>query len=249
MTCHDWQAEIDTYLDDELPREQAREFEAHLAACPACSSETLARSTLKRSIHLAGKSFSPDLELRKRIVADIQPKASRLRWGWIPVATAASMAVLAIALGALVWMRQAQSQQLVSEITDLHVTTLASTNRVDVLSSDKHTVKPWFAGKVPFTFNVPDLEGSPFELIGGKLTYVEQNPAAELLFGVRKHVISVFICKDTAEVQSRFNVANAQRLSFNIESWSDAGLRYVIVSDAGRADLDDLRARLVAAAH
>jgi len=249
MSCHDWREKIDTYLDDELPREQARELEAHLLACPACSSETLARSTLKRSIHLAGKSFSPDLDLRKRIVADIQPKASRSRWAWIAVATAASMAVLAVALGALLWMRQVQSQQLVSEITDLHVTMLASANRVDVLSSDKHTVKPWFAGKLPFTFNLPDLEGSPLELIGGKLTYVEQNPAAELLFGVRKHVISVFIFKDTAEVRPRFTVTNAERLSFNIESWSDAGLQYVAVSDAGRADLDDLRARLVAAAH
>ena len=249
MTCQEWQARIDTYLDDELPREEARALEAHLLACAACSSETLARSTLKRGIHLAGKAFAPDPELRKRIAAETEVKPSRWGWRWMTIAATAAMAVLFFALGALMWMRQAQSQQLVSEITDLHVTTLASANRVDVLSSDKHTVKPWFQGKVPFTFNLPDLGGSPLELIGGKLTYVEQNPGAELLFGVRKHVISVFVFKDTAEIRQRLDFGKpVQRLSFNIESWSDAGLRYVMVSDAGRADLDDLRARLVAAA-
>lgn len=248
MTCNDWQAKIDTYLDDELPADQARAMDAHLHACTACSAETLARSTLKRSIHLAGKMFAPDPELRKRIAAGIQPKASGSRWSWMPAAAAATTAVLVFALGALLWMRHAQSQQLISEVTDLHVATLASANRVDVVSSDKHTVKPWFAGKVPFTFNLPDLDGSTFELIGGKLTYFDQNPGAELLFGVRKHVISVFIFKDNAEVRRQSDFVNAQRLAFNVESWSDAGLRYVMVSDAGRADLDDLRARLSAAA-
>ncbi len=149
----------------------------------------------------------------------------------------------------MIWMRQSQRQQLIGELTDLHVATLASANRVDVVSSDRHTVKPWFQGKVPFTFNVPELQGTPFELLGGKMTYLDQNPGAELLFTVRKHVLSVFIFKDSPELDRALGSDDVmRRLSFNIESWTDGGLRYLIITDAARSDVDDLRARFVEAA-
>jgi len=110
-------------------------------------------------------------------------------------------------------------------------------------------VKPWFQGKVPFTFNVPELQGSPFELIGGKVTYLDQNPGAELLFAVRKHLLSVFIFKDSPELDRALGSGQLlHRLSFNLESWTDGGLRYVITTDASRADVDDLRARFEQAA-
>ncbi len=249
MTCDTWQQKIDAYLDAELPQAEAREFDAHLRTCPSCSSQALARSELKRSIHLAGKKFAPDPEFRKRIQASITPKASGRRWGWIVEVGALCAAVLLLIFGSLVWIRQSQRQQLVGELTDLHVATLASSNRVDVVSSDRHTVKPWFQGKVPFTFNVPELQGSPFELLGGKVTYLDQNPGAELLFMVRKHVLSVFIFKDSPELD-RVPASGElmHRLSFNLESWTEGGLRYVIITDAGRSDIDDLRARFVQAA-
>jgi len=146
-------------------------------------------------------------------------------------------------------VRQSQRQQLVGELVDLHVATLASANRVDVVSSDRHTVKPWFQGKVPFTFNVPELQGSPFELLGGRVTYFDQNPGAELLFTVRKHLLSVFIFKDSPELERALGSGELMhRLSFNMESWTDGGLRYVIITDAGRSDIDDLRARFAQAA-
>ena len=249
MTCESWQQKIDAYLDAELPQAEARELDAHLRTCASCSSQALARSELKRSIHLAGKKFAPDPEFRKRIQASISPKASGRRWGWIVEVGALCAAVLLVIFGSMVWMRQSQRQQLVGELTDLHVATLASANRVDVVSSDRHTVKPWFQGRVPFTFNVPELQGSPFELIGGKVTYLDQNPGAELLFTVRKHVLSVFIFKDSPDLDRALGSGELMhRLSFNVESWADGGLRYVIITDAGRGDVDDLRARFVQAA-
>ena len=248
MSCNSWQQKIDVYLDAELPEAEARELDAHLRTCPSCSSQALTRSELKRSIHLAGKKFAPDPELRRRVQASISPKASGQRWGWIVEVGAACAAVLLLVLGSMVWMRQSPRQQLVGELTDLHVTTLASANRVDVVSSDRHTVKPWFQGKVPFTFNVPELQGSPFELIGGKVTYIDQNPGAELLFAVRKHVLSVFIFKDSPELDRALGSGELMhRLSFNIESWTDGGLRYLIITDAGRSDIDELRRRFMQA--
>jgi anti-sigma factor RsiW len=250
MTCESWQQKLDAYLDAELPEAETRELDAHLRTCASCSSQALARSELKRNIHLAGKQFAPDPEFRQRIQSSISPKASSgRRWGWMVEAGIACAAVLLVIFGSMVWLRQSQRQQLIGELTDLHVATLASANRVDVVSSDRHTVKPWFQGKVPFTFNVPELQGSPFELIGGKVTYLEQNPGAELLFTVRKHVLSVFIFKDSPGLDRALGSGGViRRLSFNMESWTDGGLRYIIITDAGRSDIDDLRARFVEAA-
>ncbi len=249
MSCDTWQQKIDAYLDAELPEAAARELDAHLRTCASCSSQALTRSELKRSIHLAGKKFAPDPGFRNRIQNSISPKAPARRWGWIVEVGAACAAILLLIFGSMVWMRLSQRQQLIGELTDLHVATLASANRVDVVSSDRHTVKPWFQGKVPFTFNVPELQGSPFELLGGKVTYLDQNPGAELLFTVRKHVLSVFIFKDSPDLGRALGSGELMhRLSFNLESWADGGLRYLIITDAGRSDIDDLRARFVQAA-
>ena len=103
---------------------------------------------------------------------------------------------------------------MVSELADLHVATLASANPVDVVSTDRHTVKPWFAGRIPFTFNLPELQDSPFTLVGGKVSYLNQSPGAELIYRVRQHQISVFIFqeKDLRNVSGAESALNS--LSF-----------------------------------
>ncbi|MDR3746823.1 MAG: zf-HC2 domain-containing protein [Acidobacteriota bacterium] len=249
MTCDTWQPKIDAYLDNELPEADVRDVASHLRSCASCSSEALARSELKRSIHLAAKSYVPDPEFRKRIQNTVSPKVAGRSWNWAWTAGTAFAMILLVIAGSLLWTRQIQQQQIIGELTDLHVATLASANRVEVVSSDRHTVKPWFQGKVPFTFNVPELQGSQFELIGGKVTYLDQNPGAELLFGVRKHLLSVFIFKDSPELDRALG-SNGQmrKLSFNLASWSDNGLRYLVVTDAARSDVNDLHARFAEAA-
>ena len=134
-----------------------------------------------------------------------------------------------------------------SELADLHVATLASANPVDVVSSDRHTVKPWFAGKIPFTFNLPELQDSPFVLVGAKVSYLNQAPGAELIFRVRQHQISVFIFQERAvgNLQTRDSVQTA--LSFNVRSWSHNGLRYFVIGDASAGDLDKLSELIKAA--
>jgi len=110
---------------------------------------------------------------------------------------------------------------------------------VDVVSTDRHTVKPWFAGKIPFTFNLPELQGSPFELVGGRVSYLEQSAGAELIFRVRKHQISAFIFQERA-VPPNF-AASADARSFHMESWKQGDLRYFVVGDASPEDLLALR--------
>jgi len=128
-----------------------------------------------------------------------------------------------------------------SEIADLHVATLASSSPVDVLSTDRHTVKPWFQGKIPFAFNLPELQNTDFTLVGGRMTYLEQTPGAQLIYDVRKHHISVFIFPDGA-LRANLDGESISRknLPFNMETWSQGGLRYFVIGDASAADLDNL---------
>ena len=122
---------------------------------------------------------------------------------------------------------------------DLHVSTLASANPVDVFSSDRHTVKPWFEGRLPFAFTLPNLQGSPFRLIGGRVAYFRQNPGAQLLVGVGKHQISVFIFQQEGRGLEFW--PETHELGFTVETWSQDGLRYAAVGDTEPSQIHALR--------
>jgi len=131
--------------------------------------------------------------------------------------------------------------QVFSEIADLHVATLASSSPVDVISTDRHTVKPWFQGKIPFAFNLPDLKNSKFSLVGGRVTYLDQMPGAHLIYDVRKHHISVFVFQERPLRAKLYrNSLSPKNLSFNMETWSQGGLRYFVIGDANAADINNL---------
>ena len=111
----------------------------------------------------------------------------------------------------------------------------------------RSTVKPWFAGKIPFTFNLPDLQGTDFTLLGGRVTYLEQMPGAHLIYRVRQHQISVFIFQQRAGQTAISSSSPVSRLSFTMESWTKNGLRYFVVSDVGAQDIERLSKLLRAA--
>ena len=122
----------------------------------------------------------------------------------------------------------------------MHVSALASATPVDVVSTDRHTVKPWFQGKIPFTFNLPDLQGSEFTLLGGRVTYLAQTPGAHLIYQVRKHEVSVFIFQDRGDETASVTSTPFHTLSFNVENWTQNGLRYFVVGDVGADDIEAL---------
>jgi len=248
MACDTWTEKLDAYLDGELPATEARALGEHLRGCSACSAESLSRVQLKRAVQAAGQRFTPDPDFRARIQKSIARRKSA-GWNrlWFP-ALAGAMALLIVGVVFLNFNRGRRGeQQLLSELTDLHVATLASSNPVDVVSTDRHTVKPWFAGKIPFTFNLPELQDSPFVLIGGKVSYLHQAPGAELIFRVRQHQISVFIFQERALGNERVGDAAQSALSFNVRSWIHNGLRYFVISDASAQDLDKLSELMKAA--
>jgi anti-sigma factor RsiW len=247
-TTHErWTGQLDAYLDGELDSSQMQELDLHLRECSGCASEALRRLQWKRAIHSAGQCYEPDPAVRERIRTSISPvKAAWRRWRPAVAVTAALLLVLAgariIQLETVRPKRQlAQESWMAGELADLHVATLASANPVDVVSSDRHSVKPWFAGKIPFSFNLPELQGSQFELVGGRVSYLEQSPGAQLLFRVRKHQISVFIFQ-AKDLPVDFASAGAMDArSFHLERWQHDGLQYFAISDVAPEDLRALR--------
>ena len=160
---------------------------------------------------------------------------------WLGATAAVALLLIAGFVTLTVRQQQLHRRQTFSELADLHVSTLASANPVDVLSTDRHTVKPWFQGKIPFTFNLPELQNSEFSLIGGRVAYLGQAPGAELIYQIRKHQISVFIFPDRAVGNDLGSSSSSQKqLSFNIETWDRDGLRYFVIGDASSNDIQNL---------
>lgn len=248
MTCEPWLEKLDAYLDGELSNNEAHAMAEHLRGCPACAAESLNRLQLGRAVRSAGRRYTAEAAFRARIQDSIAPRRRRLHFNlWLP-ALAGAMALLIVgAISFMLSRNRVGEQQLMSELADLHVATLASSNPVDVVSTDRHTVKPWFEGKIPFTFNLPDLQNSPFTLVGGKVPYLEQSPGAELIFRVRQHEISVFIFQEKALGSFAMDRTTQRAQSFNLRSWSRNGLHYFVISDAAAEDIDKLAGLLTAA--
>jgi anti-sigma factor RsiW len=230
----DWAPKLDQYLDSELSAEEMRGTDAHLRECASCASEALLRLQVKRATRLAGQRYAPSAEFRRRIERQGAKRGRPRRFLlWVPV-LAVAMLLLASVVTIGRWYERARSQQLLAELADIHVADLASSTPVDVVSTDRHTVKPWFQGKLPFTFDLPELEGTGYKLVGGRVAYLEHEPGAHLLYDVGAHHISVFIFRDRPEIERVFPTRDSSRrvLSFHVESWAAGGLRYFVFGDA-----------------
>ncbi|HKN70484.1 MAG TPA: anti-sigma factor [Terriglobales bacterium] len=240
MASDIWQPKIDRYVDAELSDEEMRAMDAHLRECSSCAVQALRQMRLKHDTKLAARRYAPSPQFRRKIANQViadQVGARRpvsWRWGWAPLLAAAVMILLVAGIFLSRSSEQARSEQLLSELTDIHVANLAASSPVDVVSSDRHTVKPWFQGKVPFSFNLPELAGSPFTLVGGRLTYLDHEPGAHLIYNIGAHHISVFVYRDQPDLAHAFSTGESSRdvLKFHVESWSAHELRYFVVGDA-----------------
>ena len=241
MVCESWKAKLDTYLDGEVSGDEMRSFDAHVRTCPSCSADALTRVQMKRAIQAAGRRYAPSVEFRKQMQQKIAARPRRsFGLGWTFAAAAA--AIIVVGTWTTVYLgTQSGKDQVFSEIADLHVETLASSSPVDVISTDRHTVKPWFQGKIPFAFNLPELQNTGFSLLGGRMTYLDQTPGAHLIYDAGKHHISVFVFQERS-LPARLDKdpVSPKQLTFNMETWTQGGLRYFVIGDASAANIDSL---------
>lgn len=213
---HLTQKDVQLYADGEL--EDAGAIEEHLRACVACANAIVAEMQLKRAVRDAARFVGSAPAPRRRSYA-------------VPLAIAAALATFVI--GGLIAATLVGTLSGAREIADLHATILASANPVDVLSTDRHTVKPWFEGKLPFSFPIPELGGTPFHLLGGRVVWAHEQPVAYLMVGKGSHKLSLFV--------SRVKLPAAGMRGFEALSWRGNGLNYVAVGDVPSGDLQQLR--------
>lgn len=219
------QDEIQRYADGEL--ENAGDVEQHLRDCAACATAVVAELQLKRAVHDAARMMPPDA-LRARVRRDVS--GSHRTWPLLAAAAAVAFVIGGIIAGGVVG-----SASSAREITDLHATILASANPVDVLSTDRHTVKPWFEGKLPFAFDIPELAGTPFRVIGGRVVFAHEQPVAYVMVAKGNHKLSLFVARGLLP-------AHAMR-GFQAVTWRANGLSYALIGDVPRSDLEQLRQR------
>ncbi len=233
MICQEARERLDAFSDGMLPDEDSAAVREHLHGCLSCAGEALGRERLRRSLAQAGQRYTAPASLRAKLTGT-EKRPSR---GWIYAFAAAAAAAGFIFVFSLVLDQMHRQQAFGHEIADLHVTTLASAAPVDIVSTDRHTVKPWFQGKVPFTFNPPEVAGTPFKLIGGRVVYVHGAPGALLLYQVRQHHISVIVTSTgSAPLETPDSVSG-----FRLVNWRQDDLDFYAVTDASAEDLVGLR--------
>lgn len=237
MATNQHPTQLSAYLDGELASADAAAFEQHLRGCPHCAVEIATALQLRRGMATARGFYSPDPAFKQRVLRSVgaaRPRPRRFSFLSAALATAA----IALALATFLWsVRSTQTalrEQTFREVADLHVSDLASANPVDVVSTDRHTVKPWFAGRIPFSFNLPEFSGTDYSLIGGRVAWLDQEPGAQLLVGLHQHRVSVLIFRDVPGVARALPTSQAvsSRAAFNMSTWASGGLRFFVVSDA-----------------
>lgn len=239
MTCDRNPETLAAWLDAELPEREQMEVQQHLPHCADCASEVAALVQVRRRLAPVRNRFAPSPEFRHRIQRQVAARPRRqFMLGWMPLAAAL---VLVVVL-AFVWERQAALTASFREVADIHLNDLASASPVDVVSTDRHTVKPWFQGRIPFSFNLPEFAGTDFTLIGGRVTYLRQQPGAQLLVALRQHRISVLIAQESSLWAGTLPSSSGvdRRNAFNVETWSEGGLRFFVIGDADAGEIGRL---------
>ena len=249
MTCDLSQTRLHAYFDGELDAMGAAEFERHLESCPDCETRLAAEEKLRSALAGAQLYARAPENLRKNLLISLpkaavppplkDPKPSAAEsWRWLAIAASV---ILALLLGTQYMEklnRHLQQQAMAAVIVDAHLRSLQPGHLEDVISTDQHTVKPWFDGKIDFAPPVRDFASDGFPLLGGRLDVIDSRTAAALVYGRRKHIVNVFVEKaQPGDSQD----ASGELQGYRWISWQQNNFTFTAVSDTAYADLDQLK--------
>ena len=251
MNCEEFHRVMHPYADDELDPLLSAEAEQHLQSCSACAAAYENLLALKRSTSAA--HFIAPEDLRENVRAALQtgrarelftPRRDSRPWLLSGLAIAAAI-LLGFFLGQNL-PQHSSNQTLLAEMIDSHMRSLVGTHLVDVVSSDQHTVRPWFEGKLDFAPPVEDLSGHEFPLVGGRVEYIGGRPVAALVYQRRKHFINLFIWPNNGGAESV--TATKPQRGYNVLHWRTAGMNYSAISEVSEDDLRKFAAAFSGAA-
>ncbi len=260
MDCRQSVDRLSPFLDDELDPLASREVSLHLESCASCAAafdrQRKLRESLKQSLEY---HRAPDL-LRARVMRDLRaagrgvdaaPRLAARPWRWLSTAglVAAAAAVVAVVGGT--WMAGSLSRgraedAAVREAVSDHIRSLMANHLTDVASTDQHTVKPWFSGKLDFSPPVTDFAVQEYPLIGGRLDYLQGHPVAALVYMHRKHVINVFVWSHAGAAHEITPAVTQQ--GYHVIRGTQGGMTFWLVSDLNSAELATFAQMLTAPA-
>jgi anti-sigma factor RsiW len=243
MNCDEARLLVHALADGELDAGHAHEVEAHAASCSRCAAELAAAQDTRRSLAAHRLSFSAPASLlssNERRLPKPQPAVSR-RAALKGFALGGAMSALAAATVGVVIFRQDDENRIIGEAISAHLRSLQADHLTDVLSTDRHTVKPWFNGRIELAPPVVDLTGQGFTLLGGRLDYLDGKPAAALVYRRRVHIINLFVAQRLGFTSGTPHFEVIQ--GFNILRWNELGLDLLAVSDLNREELEEFGAK------
>jgi len=234
--CADRESLLQAMLDGELDAAHAIEAEKHVRTCAGCAEYLNTMQQLRTRLEEADLNTPAPPRVRAKVEAMLEreQRAARPKW-WsrlslgLPAVSALAAAAAAFAVMTIV---PAQTADLENQLVSSHVRSLQADHLIDVATSDRHVVKPWFNGKIDFAPPVPDLAGEGFPLQGGRLDYAGRKTIAAVVYKRRAHVINLFVLphEDAGRI-------DAHRDSYSIVQWRQGDLDFWAVSDVERGDL------------
>jgi anti-sigma factor RsiW len=226
IECANW---LHPYLDNELGAEMAARVHAHMQSCARCRAQYENYRALQEGIRQHADRY-PVPELLKERILSTMPTSSSKRW------IAPAISAVALAASVMLFLATPSRQDmLIDEVVSSHVRSLQGQHLVDVASSDKHTVKPWFAGKLDFSPPVFDFSEQGYPLIGGRLDYIDHRNAAALSYKHNKHIINLFVTP-TTEADSA--ASTFSKRGYNVVVWRKNHMAFEAVSDLDAQELE-----------
>jgi anti-sigma factor RsiW len=237
MNCEDAHLLLHALIDGELDAGHAREVEGHAAICAGCAAALRDYRQMHQALGAAALRYEAPAALRrgidKALPAPRQDAPSRRTWlKGFALGSAVSAAIAASALVFVV--RMDQDQRLASEVISAHLRSLQADHLTDVQSTDQHTIKPWFNGRLDLAPPVIDLTAQGFTLVGGRLDYIDGRAVPTIVYQRRNHVINLFV------TQASSGAAKTERVQgFSIRRWTWSGLEFWAISDIGADELQE----------